>query len=165
MSILWWRFCSMILELWVSVPVEQLLTSEEGFYFLLLLITCSSLKVCHFHLYSSVLLRSTPVAVTATTLWSSFLPKSITWRTCELSTGWTALLLVCYSLDELPKRPDLWNIRFATVRCRRSMCVEWKENFPGEVSNLCFVCPFFLSSLPYNRSVAFSKVGALQGAM
>jgi len=147
------RFCSMIWDLWVSL-LQQLLTSEDGFYFMLLLITFSSIKVCHFHLYPSFPLRSTLVGVTATTLWCSFLPRSITWRTYELSIGWTALLLVYYSLDVLPKRPDLWNIRFATVRCRRNMCVEWKENFPGAVSSLCFVCSFFLSSLPYNMSIS-----------
>jgi len=153
------RFCGMIWDLWVSL-LQRLLTSEGGFYFMLLLITFSSIKVCYFHLYPSFPLRSTLVGVTATTLWSSFLPRSITWRTYELSTGWTALLLVYYSLDVLPKRPDLWNIRFATVRCKRSMCVEWKENFPGAVSSLCFVCHFFLSSLSYNRSITFSKASA-----
>jgi len=87
------------------------------------------------HFLSSFSLRSTLVGVTATTLLCSFLPRSITWRTFEPSTDWTASLLVCYSLDVLPKRHDLWNIRFVTARCRRSMCVEWKENFPGAASN------------------------------
>ena len=165
MSVLWRRLCGMILNLWVSLLVERLLTSEEGFYFMLLLIMFRSNKVCYFQLYPSFPLRSTLVGVTATTLWSSFSPRSITWRTYELSTGWTASLLVSYSLGVLPKRLDLWNIRFATVRCRRSMCVEWKENFPGAVSSLCFVCPFFFSSLLYNRSIAFSKASTLHGAM
>lgn len=69
-------------------------------------------------------LRSTLVGVTATTLWCSFLPRSITWRTFEPFTDWTASLLVFYYLDVLPKKPDLWNIRSVTARCRRNMCVE-----------------------------------------
>ena len=72
------RFCSMIWDLWVSLLVQQLFTSEEGFYFMLLLITFSSIKVCHCHLYPSFPLRSILVGVTATTLWSSFSPRSIT---------------------------------------------------------------------------------------
>jgi hypothetical protein len=76
-------------------------------------------------------LRSTLAGVTATTPWCSFLPRSITWRTFEPFTGWTASLLVCYSLGVLPKRLDLWNTRSVTAKCRRSMCVEWKENSPG----------------------------------
>jgi hypothetical protein len=83
-------------------------------------------------------LRSTLADVTVTTLWSSFWPRSIIWRTFEPSTGLTASLLACCSLDVLPKRPGLWNIKFVTARCKRSMCVELKENFQGTILWYCY---------------------------